>query len=231
MNARTVSLLSIALLTCSHAAHGEKKVTLCHLPHGNPSQAQTISVGEAAVSAHLAHGDQLGACAASCPPSCDDGNLCTSDSCGTDGQCVHSPLSCDDGILCTLDVCDPTAGCLRLPNDGSSCDDGNGCTSGDRCTGTECRGTAIANCCAGDTDCDDGDACSDDVCFVGSCRNTARDCSVANKCLAGFCSVASGGGCETTDVSCNDSNVCTDDGCDPLFGCTHLATSNPPEAA
>lgn len=39
-------------------------VTICHIPPGNPSAAQTIQVGSSAVSAHRAHGDTLG----SCPP-------------------------------------------------------------------------------------------------------------------------------------------------------------------
>ena len=37
-------------------------VTICHIPPGNPSNAQTITVGAAAVNAHLNHGDTLGAC-------------------------------------------------------------------------------------------------------------------------------------------------------------------------
>ena len=41
---------------------GEGKVTLCHIPKGNPSNARTITVGASAVPAHLAHGDYLGAC-------------------------------------------------------------------------------------------------------------------------------------------------------------------------
>jgi cysteine-rich repeat protein len=231
MNPRTLLLPLIVLLASSHAASAEKKVTLCHVPPGNGDNVQTISVGEAAVSAHLAHGDQLGACAASCPASCDDGNLCTSDSCGADGRCVHSLVSCDDGITCTRDECDPTVGCLRLPNDGLSCNDGNACTSADACAGTECRGTAIAGCCSSDADCEDGDPCTEDSCFLGSCRNPARDCAVANKCLAGFCNAAAQGSCETTEVSCDDSNVCTDDGCDAVSGCTHLPTLSPPEAS
>lgn len=40
----------------------EANVTLCHIPPGNPENAQTITVGEAALPAHLAHGDSLGAC-------------------------------------------------------------------------------------------------------------------------------------------------------------------------
>lgn len=40
----------------------ETKVTICHIPPGNPDNAHTISVGESAVDAHVAHGDTLGAC-------------------------------------------------------------------------------------------------------------------------------------------------------------------------
>ena len=39
-----------------------EKVTICHIPPGNPSNAQTITVGSAAVNAHLNHGDTLGEC-------------------------------------------------------------------------------------------------------------------------------------------------------------------------
>jgi len=42
------------------------RVTLCHVPPGNPANAHTIVVGQAAVPAHLAHGDSLGACPQAC---------------------------------------------------------------------------------------------------------------------------------------------------------------------
>ena len=229
MNAPRVCLVSIVLLACSAAAHGEKKATLCHTPPGQGAEAHTISVGEAAVGAHLAHGDRVGACAPACPSSCDDGNLCTSDSCGADGQCAHAAVSCDDGVTCTLDACDPAVGCLRLANEGASCDDANGCTAADRCAGTECRGTAIAGCCVIDADCDDGDACSADSCYLGACRTETKSCAVDDKCLAGFCDAAAGGECDTLEVSCDDANVCTDDACDAVFGCTHFPTASPPE--
>ncbi|HKG71491.1 MAG TPA: hypothetical protein VKA87_06300 [Nitrososphaeraceae archaeon] len=38
------------------------KVTICHIPPGNPDNAHTIRVSENAVDAHLAHGDTLGEC-------------------------------------------------------------------------------------------------------------------------------------------------------------------------
>ena len=40
----------------------EGKVTICHLPPGNPSNAQIITVSASAVRAHLAHGDTIGVC-------------------------------------------------------------------------------------------------------------------------------------------------------------------------
>jgi hypothetical protein len=48
-----------------------KKTTICHIPPGNPANAHTICVGNAAVPAHLHnHGDGIGACVVEtkCPP-------------------------------------------------------------------------------------------------------------------------------------------------------------------
>ena len=42
---------------------GADDVAICHVPPGNPNQAHLIVVGRPAVAAHLAHGDNLGACA------------------------------------------------------------------------------------------------------------------------------------------------------------------------
>jgi hypothetical protein len=40
----------------------DHKVTICHIPPGNPDNAHTISVGEPALRAHIAHGDYCGPC-------------------------------------------------------------------------------------------------------------------------------------------------------------------------
>lgn len=40
----------------------EKKITICHIPPGNPAEKNTITIGESALGAHLAHGDTLGEC-------------------------------------------------------------------------------------------------------------------------------------------------------------------------
>lgn len=40
----------------------EGKVTICHIPPGNPENKHTITIGKSALEAHLAHGDTLGGC-------------------------------------------------------------------------------------------------------------------------------------------------------------------------
>ncbi len=42
---------------------GNKKITICHIPPGNPANAHTITVGKPAVfNAHIKHGDLIGPC-------------------------------------------------------------------------------------------------------------------------------------------------------------------------
>jgi hypothetical protein len=42
---------------------GQAKVTICHIPPGNPDNRHEITVGERAVAAHIAeHGDTIGPC-------------------------------------------------------------------------------------------------------------------------------------------------------------------------
>ena len=43
-------------------AKPKAKVTICHIPPGNPANVHTIIVGADARPAHLAHGDVLGTC-------------------------------------------------------------------------------------------------------------------------------------------------------------------------
>ena len=60
-----IFVISISLITGlsqSASAAPAEKVLICHIPPGNPSNPHTLSVGERAVDAHLAHGDALGSC-------------------------------------------------------------------------------------------------------------------------------------------------------------------------
>jgi hypothetical protein len=57
-----LSTIPAAYANGDNGDNGDGKVTICHIPPGNPENAHTISVGASAVAAHLAHGDTLGPC-------------------------------------------------------------------------------------------------------------------------------------------------------------------------
>jgi len=61
----TLAIVIAAALILVKVLYGENQVTICHHPPGNPTNVQTITVGQSAVPAHLAHGDTTGACAVS----------------------------------------------------------------------------------------------------------------------------------------------------------------------
>ena len=82
--------------TVEHSAHlracdpgDQKKTTICHIPPGNPANAHTLCIGNAAVPAHLDnHGDHLGACEneTPCPPPTATGRAGRTGSDGDGGQ-------------------------------------------------------------------------------------------------------------------------------------------------
>jgi len=107
---RLVAAGSFTLLAVSAGlgvAFGQagSQVTICHLPPGNPSNVQSITVGAPAVAAHVArHGDTV--CAEGDSDCCADadGAVCTNlqsdvNNCGTCGN------ACAAGDSCTAGVC------------------------------------------------------------------------------------------------------------------------------
>ncbi|MFH1769334.1 MAG: NosD domain-containing protein [Parcubacteria group bacterium] len=49
-------------LTAEEFEEASKKITICHIPPGNPSNAHIITIGAPALKAHLKHGDYEGEC-------------------------------------------------------------------------------------------------------------------------------------------------------------------------
>ncbi len=89
---------------------------------------------------------------------CDDGNPCSlHDSCH-DKVCVGGKdwLDCNDGNSCTTDGCQDGVGCINDPMNDQECSDGSVCTEYDQCVSGRCQGLEIR--------CDDGNACTADVC-------------------------------------------------------------------
>jgi hypothetical protein len=165
--------------------------------------------------------------------SCDDGNPCTVDSCGTRG-CAHAAVSCDDHNPCTVDQCG-ASGCGSAPAPGLACDDGDRCTTNDACNAAGSCGPGMpinvddGDPCTADTcdprsgvthvpatgvSCDDGDACSQaDACTAdGSCVGVPRaDIADGDPCTADSCDTASGVLTHTVvpvGTSCSDGDAC-----------------------
>jgi predicted CxxxxCH...CXXCH cytochrome family protein len=109
------------------------------------------------------------------PPNCNDGNVCTTDSCNAVTGCVNTnnAAACDDGDGCT--VSDRCSGGSCQPGSPRACDDGINCTD-DSCnpaTGT-CQFLVV------DGNCDDGTVCNGpEVCDpISDCQPGAGPCPV-----------------------------------------------------
>jgi hypothetical protein len=181
---------------------------------------------------------------------CDDGNVCTgAGTCDATLDCqAGTPLDCDDGELCTNDSCDPLTGCANIPVEcpaGEQCDPADGiCKAGPECTvdadcddamfcnGVETCDTATGNCQAGTpVDCDDGVGCTVDTCDEtnDACANTPDDascddgdvCTGAETCDA---TLDCQGG---TPLDCDDLELCTTDSCDAVAGCVFTPVECP----
>ena len=115
-----------------------------------------------------------------CPPSCDDTNPCTDDSCVVaTGLCAH------------LDNTDP-------------CTDADACTVGDICGGGGCVPGAPLDCSAMDTMCRLGTCNAAGACVVGGSRPNGTVCNDANECTT--TDICTAGACGGTDVT--DGTVC-----------------------
>jgi hypothetical protein len=138
-------------------------------------------------------------------PDCDDGSVCTTETC-SGGLCVYDPIVCDDGDLCTVDSCDPVTGCYYPPLD---------------CAPLVCyMGTCVPPDCNGNGDCEVGEDCV--VCPADCYTGPSTGCG------NGACEPIFGEDCLSCPADCNGKQVggpsnrycCGDgDGVNPV-GCT-----------
>ncbi len=152
-----------------------------------------------------------------CPPTCDDGNPCTSDICNqnTGFSCQHSNLNgpqtgCEGALAgckertCSGGTCTSQA---QVPCCGNGkCEQGETCTScasdcgcgeGAFCCGNICRGPLCSN----DYDCDDGDELTSDECTGTGCNAACTHTAITS--------------CESGDGACPE-------------GCTYLNDTDCP---
>lgn len=154
-----------------------------------------------------------------CELGCDDGDLCTTDSVGPDGQCIFTSnvSACDDANECTTDTCDPATGaCSSAPFGG---DKVCGTTGGPGCAYAPCQACVCGIdpfCCntSWDSICvaETFDPCGD-ACTIAVACDDGNACTAGDLCMAGECVGAA--------LNCDDGVDCSVDSCDPASGCTH----------
>src|SRR5262249_54793655 len=150
------------------------------------------------------------------------GNACTTADACAGGRCVGGPPpNCNDGNVCTDDSCNPATGCVSTPNT-APCEDGNPCTTRDTCARGRCAGGPAPNCNDGNP-CTD-DSCAPATGCVTAPNAAPWDdgnaCTTADTCAGGRCA----GGPPRT---CNDGNPCTDDSCNLDTGCVNTPNTAP----
>jgi hypothetical protein len=150
------------------------------------------------------------------PASCDDGNPCTVDSCGSNGVCTHAPVvagtSCSDGNACNgAETCDGVGTCKS--GTPVTCTAQDGCHTAGTCNPTTgaCSNPTAAN----GTACNDGNACTQsDSCQAGVCTGSNPvACAPSDQChVAGTCNPTTGT-CTNPAVAngtaCSDGSACT----------------------
>jgi hypothetical protein len=142
------------------------------------------------------------------------------------GACPQQVVTtCNDGNVCTDDSCDPVLGCVGTNNTtvcavakcvglkhhaASSCADG------------DCPVQVV-------TDCDDGNGCTDDFCDPGAgCSHVNNTIGCDDNSVCTILDACQGDGtCKGTSISCDDQDVCTTDSCDAAKGCLHAVDKRP----
>lgn len=201
---------------------------------------------------------------------CSDGDPCTESGECLLGICNGMPVQCDDGKVCTVDSCLPGTGCQYAPITGP-CTDEDACTKDEQCVEGNCTGTAVDcsddNPCTIDTcdtlegcqyedilsgDCDDGSVCTEnEQCVEGDCVGFVVDCDDSNLCTTDTCDPADGcqyqaaagkcddgldcteddacadSACEGIAIDCDDGDPCSDDSCEEGAGCVHNPNQAP----
>jgi len=116
---------------------------------------------------------------------CNDLNACTANEFCADSKCGGGvAVNCNDGNVCTDDSCDPKTGCQNTPNN-ASCDDGNACTESDKCADAACKPGNPKSCDDGNV-CTNDSCLKDSGCQHTNVQDQTP-CGGGNVCVAGSC--------------------------------------------
>lgn len=186
----TANIPSIGTGTCAHTP-----ISGCRVCNG-PEECLDINVCNGTESC------SGGVCQPGTPLNCDDGDVCTSDSCDPVDGCQHGIVNCSDGVACTADTCDSLLGCQHS----------------DLCTGGQACNPATGLCetnCVSPGDCNDSNDCTNDACSGGFCVHTSNPdaCNDGIVCTVDACDQVLGCLHTTAAGACEDGNDCTTDAC------------------
>ena len=105
---------------------------------------------------------------------CDDESACTTQDACVNGACQGGPApNCDDGKVCTADSCDPATGCTHALVTGA-CDDGDACSVASACSADACVATVMLDCSQTGLACETA-SCSGAGCVPKVCANLDSD--------------------------------------------------------
>ena len=132
---------------------------------------------------------------------CDDNDACTTGEKCVEGVCGGGvEKSCDDGVVCTDDSCDGTTGVCTNEISLALCDDGDPCTSDSAC-GPDAQGNPA--CSGGQAkDCDDLNPCTTDSCSPQLGCVSKPDTGLKVPCYSGAPNTEGVGACKAGAKAC-----------------------------
>ncbi|KAF2070258.1 hypothetical protein CYY_008429, partial [Polysphondylium violaceum] len=111
------------------------------------------------------------------PFNCNDDNICTTDACIPGAGCSFTAVVCNDNDPCTYDYCSTANGCVFVPIGGCVACENTTCQSEDLCIPLVCHPFNGSTCISNPINCDDGNPCTIDLCYLGVCNYTVvPDC-------------------------------------------------------
>ncbi|EGC33174.1 hypothetical protein DICPUDRAFT_98645 [Dictyostelium purpureum] len=138
---------------------------------------------------------------------CDDGNLCTTDSCDPKtGKCSNVPVECEAKDACNKPQCNMATGQCIITD---VCNDGSICTEDSCSPDGKCINTKIT--------CDDKNKCTNDYCKIGEgCMHSNITCLPSSVCVVASCDPKLG--CVEAPVICSSPSFCMVGQCDINYG-------------
>jgi hypothetical protein len=180
---------------------GQDQTSVC-VPGAEVSRCDAVDCDDGEICTEDSCDPEIGCVSTPRAARCADGDPCTTGDRCSEGRCGGEPRDCDDGDLCTHDVCEAGFGCVHTHNE-APCEDSLICTVGEQCEAGVCSGGAPGG----------GDRCACEL--AEDCPDPADKCAPSYACIEGACVAVEG-----TRVLCDasDDTPCQRSVCDAATG-------------